>query len=414
MLNKSIISFFLLLFATCSFAGNRGKEQPKYLWFDAEANFERFASKDSISYYLEKAKSVGFNQVVVDVKPIYGEVLYKSKILPPLTTVNGKVIHRDWDYLQYFINEARRLGLKVTVSTAMFPSGHPATREGLVYDEPRWDGKTCLEYTPGGKMLDIREDKKKVGAFLNPVRKDVRKFALSIVREIVKNYDVDAYALDYCRYPGDGSDFSIDSQKAFERYLGKKIQNFPDDIFTWNTDGTKKPGIYYKEWWAFRANVITSFVKEVRKEIHSINNKVELEYWAASWIHGIYGQGQNWASPESDFSLNYPWGSKAYNESGFAPYLDTFLCGTYLERIYGMDDPESIEYGIARARRLVGNDCKVFGTIYALNHKTNIADAVSLCLEKSEGLMIFDIVQVIEMNLWDDIQKGIERAEAQR
>ena len=97
MLNKSIISFFLLLFATCSFAGNRGKEQPKYLWFDAEANFERFASKDSISYYLEKAKSVGFNQVVVDVKPIYGEVLYKSKILPPLTTVNGKVIHRDWD-----------------------------------------------------------------------------------------------------------------------------------------------------------------------------------------------------------------------------------------------------------------------------------------------------------------------------
>ncbi len=100
---------------------------------------------------------------------------------------------------------------------------------------------------------------------MNPVRKDVRKFALSIVREIVKNYDVDAYALDYCRYPGDGSDFSIDSQKAFERYLGKKIQNFPDDIFTWNTDGTKKPGIYYKEWWAFRANVITSFVKEVRK-----------------------------------------------------------------------------------------------------------------------------------------------------
>ena len=171
---------------------------------------------------------------------------------------------------------------------------------------------------------------------------------------------------------------------------------------------------YYKEWWAFRANVITSFVKEVRKEIHSINKKVELEYWAASWIHGIYGQGQNWASPKSDFSLSYPWGSEAYNESGFAPYLDTFLCGTYLERIYGIDDPESIEYGIARAQRLVGNDCKVFGTIYALNHKANIADAVSLCLEKSEGLMVFDIVQVIEMNLWDGIQKGIERAEAQK
>ena len=142
MLNKSIIVFFILFFTTnYSFTKTFSKEKPKYLWFDAEDNFKRFASKDSISYYLEKAKSVGFNQVVVDVKPIYGEVLYKSKILPPLTTVNGKVIHRDWDYLQYFIDEAHRLGLKVTVSTAMFTAGHPGTSEGLVYEDKYWDGK---------------------------------------------------------------------------------------------------------------------------------------------------------------------------------------------------------------------------------------------------------------------------------
>jgi len=408
---KKTITWLFLLFATYSFAGTGGKEKPKYLWFDAEANFERFASKDSVSYYLEKAKSVGFNQVVVDVKPIYGKVLYNSKIVPRLTTIHGKVIHRDWDYLQYFIDEAHRLNLKVTVSTGMFPSGHPRTREGLVYEDKRWDGKTCLEYMPNNQMIDIKNDEQKVGAFLNPVRKDVRKYALSIIHEIVKNYNVDAYALDYCRYPSDNSDFSDDTRKAFERYLGKRVKNFPEDIFTWNADGTKKMGIYYKEWWAFRANVISSFVKEARKEIHSINNKVKLEYWAASWIHGIYGQGQNWASPKSDFSLNYPWGSKAYNDSGFAPYLDTFLCGTYLERIYGMDDPESIEYGIARAQKLIGHDCNVLGSIYALNHQTNIADAVSICLEKSDGLMVFDIVQVIEMNLWDGIKKGIEDVE---
>lgn len=67
---------------------------------------------------------------------------------------------------------------------------------------------------------------RKSRSFLNPVRKDVRKFALSIVREIVRNYDVDAYALDYCRYPGDDSDFSADSRKAFEHYLGKKSGTF--------------------------------------------------------------------------------------------------------------------------------------------------------------------------------------------
>ncbi|KAA4290581.1 family 10 glycosylhydrolase, partial [Bacteroides ovatus] len=278
MLNKNLILSILLLFTTYSFAGNINKEKPKYLWFDAEANFERFSSKDSISYYLEKAKDVGFNQVVVDVKPIYGEVLYKSKILPPLTTVHNKVIERDWDYLQYFIDEAHRLGLKVTVSTAVFTAGHPATCEGLVYEDKRWNGKTCLEYMSNNKMLDIRDDKQKVGAFLNPVRKDVRNFALSIIREIVKNYDIDAYALDYCRYPADNSDFSNETRKAFENYLGKKIKNFPEDIFSWNTDGSKRPGIYFKEWWAFRANVISSFVKEVRENIHSINKNVKLEY----------------------------------------------------------------------------------------------------------------------------------------
>ena len=413
MSNKTIISFSLLLFAICSFAGNANKEKPKYLWFDAEANFERFSSKDSISYYLEKAKSVGFNQVVVDVKPIYGEVLYKSNILPSLTTVHGKTIKRDWDYLQYFIDESRRLGLKVTVSTAMFTAGHPATGEGLVYNNVTWNKKTCLEYMPNGQMLDIRHDKQKVGAFLNPVRKDVRNYALSIVREIVANYDIDAYALDYCRYPADNSDFSNETRKAFEHYLGKKIKRFPEDIFTWNADGTKNPGIYYKEWWAFRSGVISSFVKEVKENIQAINKKVELEYWAASWIHAIHGQGQNWASPKSDFSLNYPWGSEGYNETGFAPYLNTFLCGTYLERIYGMDDPESIEYGIERAKKLIDGDCKVFGTIYALNHQTNIADAVKVCLTNSEGLMVFDIVQVIGMNLWDGIKRGIDHAEAQ-
>ena len=116
--------------------------------------------------------------------------------------------------------------------------------------------------------------------------------------------------------------------------------------------------------------------------------------------------------PKSTFALDYPeWGSQAYNETGFAPYLDNFLLGTYLEHIYGKDDPESIEYGIARAKKLIQGDCRVFGTIYALNHKNNIADAVKICLTDSEGLMVFDIVQVIGMDLWEDIRKGIQAAQ---
>ena len=98
--------------------------------------------------------------------------------------------------------------------------------------------------------------------------------------------------------------------------------------------------------------------------------------------------------------------------TGFAGLLDTFLCGTYLTKIFGLNDPESIEYGIARAQRIVHGACKVYGTLYALNHKDNIADAVYVCLSQSEGLMVFDIVQVIEFNQWAAIKEGIQRAES--
>ena len=44
--------------------------------------------------------------------------------------------------------------------------------------------------------------------------------------------------------------------------------------------------------------------------------------------------------------------------------------------------------------------------------KDNIADAVYVCLSQSEGLMVFDIVQVIEFNQWTPIKEGIQRAES--
>ena len=58
------------------------KKKPALMWFDAEANFERFSHKDSIDYYLDKIKSLGFTHAIVDIRPITGEVLYQSQFAP--------------------------------------------------------------------------------------------------------------------------------------------------------------------------------------------------------------------------------------------------------------------------------------------------------------------------------------------
>ena len=115
-------------------AADGGK--PKMLWFDAEANFKRFASQDSIRYYLDRTVECGFNHIVVDVRPISGTVLYESDMLEPLTVVGPDTVRRDWDYLQCFLDEARKRELKVTVSTMIFPAGFTTFRQGAAYSDP--------------------------------------------------------------------------------------------------------------------------------------------------------------------------------------------------------------------------------------------------------------------------------------
>ena len=406
-------SFFLFVILFCAGCSNKKEvnEKPKMLWFDAKANFKRFSSQDSIRYYLDLAKSTGFNEIVVDVRPTSGDVLYKSQILSPLTTFgDGYVYERDWDYLQFFIDEARKRNLKVTVSAVILPAGSIITKTGTAYHDDSWDDKICVAYTPDG--LKHMKETNEHAVFLNPVLHSVQEIVRDYITEIVSNYDFDGFALDYCRYYNADYDFSDSTRVTFEKFIGEKIENFPEDIFTFDSEHNRIPGKYYKQWWEFRSTTITNLVSDIRQTVKAIKPDVELSYWAASWIHAIYRNGQNWGSKKLyDPSEMFPeWASKTYKNTGFADQLDVFMLGAYLTDVYGLDNNESIEYAIDRAYKLIGDDCTIYGTIYAEN-KNSMEDAVYVCLTQSAGLMVFDIVQVIKYDLWSDIKRGIERAE---
>jgi len=327
--------------------------------------------------------------------------------------MDGQEVHRDWDYLQYFVEEAHRRNLKITASITVFSGGRQHNKEGMVYDDPEWNGKSSVEYTPDRGMIDIRDDSAQHHVFINPIDPDWRNIVLNLLQEIA-SYPVDGIALDYCRYANGGNtDFSDVSRTAFEKYLGKKVEHFPDDIFRYDKEGKRIPGVYYKDWWAFRAMNIHDFVQSARDLIKAVNSDIELEYWAASWYGALHATGQNWASKNYDTSNEYrDFANKDYAKSGFANLLDIFQSGAYLEIIWGLDEPESIEAQLANSMRVVKNDCKLYGSVYAANQKTakDISDAVFLCLRDTDGLSVFDIVQVIQYNLWDGIKDGIRRA----
>jgi uncharacterized lipoprotein YddW (UPF0748 family) len=390
-------------------------EKDKMVWLDAHANFRRFSVKDSITYCLDKAKASGFNKIVLDVRSVTGYAWYDSDIVPPVKRLGNDTLTRDWDYLQFFIDETRRRGMKITVSTTVFTGGSPIRGQGVVYDNPdEWAGKTCLQYTKSGAMLDIKDDSSKVSAFLNPALPEVRAYCLRFIKELVTKYEFDALVLDYCRFEGEESDFSPATRRAFEDYLGTTLNQWPGDVFTWK-DEEMQPGPYYKQWWAFRAKLIADFIKDVRTEIKAVRPDVDLEYWAASWIHALYPKGQNWASKNYDFSKEYDWwASPEYDQAGFAEYLDAFQLGAYLEVVYGLDNNVSIEYAIANAKKKIGGACKLYGTIFARNHATDVEDAVYVSLSQTDGLMVFDIGWIALFDEWDAIKRGIDRAEAGR
>ena len=70
-----VAAFAAILAAACSPGAPkppRAAESPfaKYLWFDAEANFARFASQDSIRYWLDRTVEAGFNRIATSMNSL--------------------------------------------------------------------------------------------------------------------------------------------------------------------------------------------------------------------------------------------------------------------------------------------------------------------------------------------------------
>lgn len=392
-------------------------EKPVVLWIDAEANFSRLRSQSNINHFLDIAEDAGFNSIVVDVKPVQGDVLYDSDFLPQCTSLGGYTIeNRGFDYLQYFIDQAKERGMKITVSTTIMTMGQPRTQSGPGYTDPYWDDKFCIEYLPTG-LKDIREtdDFGNVFAFLNPVLPEVHDYVMRMVEEIITKYDVDGYALDYCRYMNSNSDFSQASKEAFEEYAGVTVENFPEDIYTFASDRKDDivPGIHYNKWIEWRASVIQGYVRDIYDLIKSVRPEIDLEYWAASWWP-LPHTGQNWASPNIDSTSGvYWWATPDYYKTGFADHLDIFQLGAYLSTVYGPNDVNSVEYAINRAKRIIGDDCTLYGTIACSDGAFDLDEAVYLCYTQTSGVMVFELSHIIRNDMWDQVKAGVERAKAE-
>lgn len=408
-----------------------------FLYFDATANFARFTHKDSITYYLQKAKDVGVTDVVIDVKPITGEVLFPSQVAPVMTAWEGEYESgkkdMSWDMLSVFIEEGHQRGLSVHASTNVFVGGHNFFDRGLVYEDSTKAHWQTLSYLPEG-MTPITEQKKKYSAMLNPALEEVQQYQLSILKELINMYpDLDGIILDRVRYDGIEADFSEASKDLFEEYLGEEVSNFPTDIFTYGETGSEKiEGPLYKKWLEWRASVIHDFIFEARAELKAINNDLEFGDYTGSWYPSYYEVGVNWASKDYDPSQDFDWATTEYKNYGYAEALDVFLTGNYFYEVdkreaeeidttsvirteagqtLGKEDWYTVEGSAELVNEIVKEKTPVYAGLYVEQYKEDpeqFVKALKMCREKSDGAMIFDIVHIINFGWWNELEKGLK------
>ena len=124
--------------------------QGRVMWIDGTANVTRTVTRNGVEMredftttqagvaeIVRKCRAAHINRLVVDVKPLSGEVLYNSKIAPHLRQWQGHQVP-DFDVLAAFIAEGHKAGLRVDAAINILSEGHKYYSVGPAYAHPAW------------------------------------------------------------------------------------------------------------------------------------------------------------------------------------------------------------------------------------------------------------------------------------
>ena len=195
-----------------------------------------------------------------------GVVFYPSKIAP---VAKG---YEKVDLLKVLISLAHQNQIKVK---AWIPQFH----DKIAFQrDKRWQ---MMVYKNGKIQPLITDDGE---YFVNPLHLEVQNYELSIIDEIVSNYDFDAVVLDWVRFDGYAMDLSDYTREDFKKEYGF------DPVLIDFTHKNKKR----KLWNSYRSKKIASYIHHV-KEV--INRK------KPTLLLGVYLLSPAWLELAQDPSL---------------------------------------------------------------------------------------------------------------
>jgi hypothetical protein len=387
------------------------------IWVSSTASADVIASRDSVVQFVEQAKSAGFDTVILYSKELNGHVVYPSKIAPRLAEHRGVKYDTVFDPLKAMIDECHKRGMRLHAAFDIFTEGNKQIPGvGIAFDKRKDWQSVAYDVDEADrkiKIAPIGEFKQGLPLWVNAGLPSVQKYEISIITEVVKNYDVDGVVMDRGRWNGLNADFSEHSRDLFRKYVGDKSLRYPQDVYELRLDQAGKKqiieGKYYKQWHEWRASVIKDFFAKVRREVKKAKPSVSFESYVGSW-YPIYGNdvGVNWASEKH--KVTYPWASSDYGKTGYAELIDVLYVGLYYASnteaeatAAGANAWRSVEGAARLANAVTKGATTVHGVInYGDDKLTSEQLAVGTRLIKrlTHGTSIFEASHVKRRNLW--------------
>lgn len=239
----------LMLFASCALAGTSPGRVGAYM------NFGRGYSDtpEKLTAFVNEAADAGIRFLLPMATTSSGMAMYDSKVLPRAKT--------DFDRLKTLIDAAHKRGLKV----------HPWV---IVNSQ----GTKVMEAHPD--WCQVRSDGQRV-AYLDPSSPDARRYLVSVVQEITRNYDVDGISLDYVRYSGGGRYCFCDRCKsAFKAATGLDCVQ---------ADKAEKGSAAWLKWRAWRFKQVNEEMEALSRAVREVKPDAQVSSYV--WGAHTYGSG---------------------------------------------------------------------------------------------------------------------------
>ncbi|HJD76410.1 MAG TPA: S-layer protein, partial [Bacteroides reticulotermitis] len=219
--------------------------------------------------------------------------------------------------------------------------------------------------------------------------------------------------------------------------IGQKVEKFPEDIFEWKQDANSKyypaRGKHFLKWIEWRTKTIYDFMARARKEVKAVNPKISFGTYTGAWYPSYYEVGVNFASNQYDPSKDFDWATPEYKNFGYAELIDLYTTGNYYtditieeyknnnRSIWNETDSQAqsgIWYcveGSCQKLHEIMKENKFMGGILVNQFYDNpekLSKTIEMNLKASDGLMVFDIVHIIDKGLWKEVESGMRAGQA--